>query len=282
MGIKLNLSKGTAFARKWHSPAFVAIDETISFKSSNIEKLIGKKTLEGAKIALNSLKKSLEIIEKFKLPVLVTMPVCKETIIKIHPKFLGQTEFLANHYNVKNAYQAYMSDKFFYTLLTAHIPLSKVKNYIKPQNIERLILAIFDDCRIFFEGPIRLGILCVNPHCGEFLNTKEEHLICHYVDIKRQEGLDITGPVTFEYSIKLFKEKKIDVCICIYHDQVITPLKILTKNNLSELNIGLPIRRIGPVHGVGFDIANEFNPDNTSTIFTLKTAQNIADRFSHF
>ncbi len=280
MGSNLNFSRISSKVEmtRCDSPVFVAIDETIPYKDKNIVTSIGKKTLEGAKIALRSLKTALEVMKKFKLPVLVTMPVCKETIMKIHPGFLGQTEFLADYfsdYHVKNVYQAYISDELLYTLLTAHIPLSKVKNHIKARRIEQLVSSILNDCRIFFDGILKLGILCINPHCGEFLNTKEEDIIKQCVNELQKKGLNIIGPFTFEYSVKLFKEKKINVCIGIYHDQVITPLKILTRNNLSELNIGLPIRRVGPVHGVGFDRANEFNPDYTSTIFTLKTAQFI-------
>lgn len=258
-----------------HLPAFVGIGGTIGCKRQDIEKNIGKKTIKGAKIALNSLRTSLKIIERFRLPLLVSMPVCKETAMKIDSNFLGQTEFLAKYFHIKSVYQAYISDKFFYVLLTAHIPLKKVTHHIKQEKIYRLLSVIFKDCKMS-KDTTTIGMLCVNPHCGEFLNTKEEEKIEKIIDNLKEKGIKVIGPVTYEHSIKLFEAKRINICIGIYHDQVITPLKIHTKNRLLEMNIGLPIKRVGPVHGVGFDIGGEFNPDYTSAKFTLERAHKIA------
>ncbi len=240
----------------------------------NIEDNIGKKGLEGAKVALESLKVALKIIEKFKLPIFITMPVCKETIQKIYPQFLGQTELIANNFLCKNVLQTYFNEMYFYTLLTTHIALRNVKNYITLNNIESATNKIKEfNKRYLNKTNIKLAILCINPHCGEFLKNSEEEKIKFIISDLKRKNINIEGPYSFEYSVKLFEEKRIDACIGIYHDQVITPLKILTKMNLAELNIGLPIVRLGPVHGVGFDISGQNKADFTSTVFTLKIAQ---------
>ncbi|MFN7181583.1 MAG: 4-hydroxythreonine-4-phosphate dehydrogenase PdxA [Planctomycetota bacterium] len=251
-------------------PVFLNIPESYNI---NIREYIGTKSIEGAKIALKSLTVALKIIEKFKLPILITMPVCKETIQKIHPQFLGQTELLANSFLSKNVFQTYFNDTFFYTLLTSHIPLRNVKNYITLNNIEVAVSKIQEFFGYYFDKKdIKLAILCLNPHCGEFLKNREEDKIKSIVENLRRKNINIEGPYSFEYSIKLFEGGKIDACIGIYHDQIIPPLKILTKMNLTELNIGLPVLRLGPVHGVGFDIANQYKADFTSTAYTLKIA----------
>lgn len=280
LGVKLKINLYRYIDNISAIPAFIDINYCNQFYNS-IKRYIGKKTLKGAKIALDSLKTSLKVMEKFKDSLLITMPVCKETIMKVESSFIGHTEFLARKYNVKsNVFQAYISGKFFYCILTSHIPLSRVSDYITYENLYNAVHKIYKTCGIFI-NKMKFGILCVNPHCGEFLKTKEEDKIKKIIQKLRTNGIDIKGPFSFEHSIKLFERKDINVCIGIYHDQVITPLKILTKNKLLELNIGIPIYRIGPVHGVGFDIARAFNADDTSTLFTLRFASSLIQKFRY-
>ena len=43
--------------------------------------------------------------------------------------------------------------------------------------------------------------------------------------------------------------KSFDVLICMYHDQVLTPIKTLFEYDAINITIGLPFIRVSPDHG---------------------------------
>jgi 4-hydroxythreonine-4-phosphate dehydrogenase len=63
-----------------------------------------------------------------------------------------------------------------------------------------------------------------------------------------------------------------DLIVCMYHDQVMTPLKIINKDKIVNLTAGLPFIRTSPGHGTAFDIAGKNKADATSMIEAILTA----------
>ena len=61
-----------------------------------------------------------------------------------------------------------------------------------------------------------------------------------------------------------WKNKKFDVVIGMYHDQVLTPIKTLYKFDAINLTLGLPFIRISPDHGPNNEMLgkNISNPDS--------------------
>jgi 4-hydroxythreonine-4-phosphate dehydrogenase len=52
--------------------------------------------------------------------------------------------------------------------------------------------------------------------------------------------------------------------ICLYHDQGLIPLKLLSWEEGINVTIGLPIVRTSPDHGTAFDIAGQNKADPRS------------------
>ena len=50
-------------------------------------------------------------------------------------------------------------------------------------------------------------------------------------------------------ALDISEEKKFDVIIGMYHDQVLTPLKTLFEYDAINITLGLPFERISPDHG---------------------------------
>jgi len=60
--------------------------------------------------------------------------------------------------------------------------------------------------------------------------------------------------------------------ICLYHDQGLIPLKLLSWEDGVNVTLGLPIVRTSPDHGTAFDIAGQGKADPRSMRAALTLA----------
>jgi 4-hydroxythreonine-4-phosphate dehydrogenase len=75
--------------------------------------------------------------------------------------------------------------------------------------------------------------------------------------------------------------------ICLYHDQGLIPLKLLSWEDGVNVTIGLPIVRTSPDHGTAFDIAGQGKADPRSmqaaiTLAADMTQHRSTHESSHF
>jgi len=64
--------------------------------------------------------------------------------------------------------------------------------------------------------------------------------------------------------------------ICLYHDQGLIPLKLLSWQDGVNVTIGLPIVRTSPDHGTAFDIAGHSVADPRSMQAAIALAVDMA------
>jgi 4-hydroxythreonine-4-phosphate dehydrogenase len=67
-----------------------------------------------------------------------------------------------------------------------------------------------------------------------------------------------------------------DGVICLYHDQGLIPLKLLSWEEGVNVTIGLPIVRTSPDHGTAFDIAGQDKADPRSMQAAIALAAKMA------
>jgi 4-hydroxythreonine-4-phosphate dehydrogenase len=67
-----------------------------------------------------------------------------------------------------------------------------------------------------------------------------------------------------------------DGVICLYHDQGLIPLKLLSWQDVVNVTIGLPIVRTSPDHGTAFDIAGQGAADPRSMQAAIALAVDMA------
>ena len=84
-----------------------------------------------------------------------------------------------------------------------------------------------------------------------------------------------SGPVSPDTSFMIFKEKKFDVLIGMYHDQVLTPFKALFKFNAINITLGLSFLRTSPDHGVAKNIVSKKKANSESLIESIKFFNHI-------
>jgi 4-hydroxythreonine-4-phosphate dehydrogenase len=107
-----------------------------------------------------------------------------------------------------------------------------------------------------FPNP-RIGVSALNPHAsdGGLLGDEERMQIGPAVEDARSMGIDATGPIPADTVFNQNIDGKYDVCIAMYHDQGLAPLKALYFDEGINVSLNLPILRTSVDHGTAFDIA---------------------------
>jgi 4-hydroxythreonine-4-phosphate dehydrogenase len=103
-----------------------------------------------------------------------------------------------------------------------------------------------------------LTICGLNPHAGEgglFGDREEERIIAPAVEVARAQGVLIEGPLPPDTAFLPSRRRATDAYICMYHDQGLIPLKMLSFDTAINVTLGLPIVRTSVDHGTAFDIA---------------------------
>ena len=87
--------------------------------------------------------------------------------------------------------------------------------------------------------------------------------------------INITGPLSADTLFLSKNQKKFDVVVGMYHDQVLTPIKTIMGLKAINMTLGLPFIRVSPDHGVAADIVGKKVADPSSLIESIKLLNNI-------
>lgn len=218
---------------------------------------------------------------------LVTAPIAKASLYAGGFDFPGHTEFLAE-LTAKRSYTGVRGPVMMLTagdlrtaLVTIHTPLADV---VSSLSIERIVVtgvvtaeALRNDFGI--TRP-RLAMAAVNPHAGEggALGREEIDMLIPAARSLRDLGVDCQDPRSSDSLFHAEARAGYDAVICMYHDQALTPVKMLDFWGGVNITLGLPIVRTSPDHGTGFDIAGRGRARPDSLIAALRAAAGIAAR----
>lgn len=190
--------------------------------------------------------------------ILLTLPSSKDQFIFNNKALSGHTEYFRNKYNNNHISMSFISKDMITTLLSDHIPVSKISDYITVELITSKISLTIDILtqiknidEVIFSG--------INPHCGEDgLMGDEDLRITKAIDILKSKYKDITfiGPLpgdTMHFNHKNSKQ----LLVYSFHDQGLTIFK--QYNGLTGINtsFGLPFLRVSPDHGTAFNLAGK-------------------------
>ncbi len=105
----------------------------------------------------------------------------------------------------------------------------------------------------------RIGVASLNPHGGEGgkVGTEEIEIIAPAVNEAKRHFKNLVGPVSSEALFYMAYRRKLDCVIAMYHDQGLTPLKMIARDTSINITLGLPFVRTSPGHGTAFDIAGK-------------------------
>ncbi len=176
---------------------------------------------------------------------LCTAPIHKKTLIDgAGFAFPGHTEFLAHLAGVPRVVMMLACPDLRTVPVTIHIPLADVPGALTAELLADTIrITAAGLTRDFGIARPRLAIAGLNPHAGEggAMGREEIDLIVPVIAALRDEGFDLTGPLSADTMFHPAARARYDAAICMYHDQALIPIKTLDFAGGVNVTLGLPV-----------------------------------------
>lgn len=259
-------------------------DEEVSISPGNL-------TDDGGKYAIISLSIAAEALKNGKLDGLVTAPIHKKNIQSDVFNFPGHTPYLKDLFGVKDVAMFMIAENMRVALLTEHVPIKEVAQYITKANILSKLQVMNDSLRTDFGiTKPKIAVLGLNPHAGDegLLGKEEEEIIKPTIKEAKQKNIFCFGPYPADAFFARGQHEKFDAVLAMYHDQGLIPFKSLAFGEGTNYTAGLTGVRTSPDHGVAFDIAGKGIADESSfraAIFNcveiIKSRQEFKDQYKN-
>lgn len=234
------------------------------FGDEDIKVELGIAAPEAGVAAQKAIDRAIEDYRKGLFDVLVTAPVCKNSI----QGFNGHAAYLSQRLGEgKNGVTILLSNDLRVALVTNNVAIKDVAESItKTKIVEKAQLlhqALKRDLRV--NNP-RIAVLALNPRCGEdgVLGDEEQEIISPAVKELAEQGIQAFGPYAADDFFSSASYMRFDAVLAMYHDQGLAPFKSLTPGDGVRYTAGLPIVRTAPAHGMQYDIAGKNKADERS------------------
>jgi 4-hydroxy-L-threonine phosphate dehydrogenase PdxA len=241
----------------------------VKLNSISLKNFSKKSEEEYLKKSFNLAFKILSLGLSYKL---INGPINKKFLNK---NFLGITEYISNHFKIKNTGMLIHNKSLSVCPLTTHLPIKMVAKNITKKLIYEKIDLINYFFKNFFKIKPKIAIVGLNPHCESILKFNEDEKILKPVikNIKKKK-IDISGPFSADTIFIKQNRERFNVIIGMYHDQVISPFKTLYEYDAINVTMGLPFLRVSPDHGPNEKMVNK----NLSNPISLIRALEFLDK----
>ena len=221
---------------------------------------LGKSTTHGGEAALISLEMAVSDLLDGKIDVLITAPIDKHNVQSETFNFSGHTEYLKSKAGSEEVLMFMIGETMRIGIATGHVPLSKVSGLITVDLLMKK-LRLMDQSLMHDFGirKPRIAVLGLNPHAGDnsLLGKEEEEIIIPAIQQAKREGIMTFGPFPCDGFFGAGSFSKFDGILAMYHDQGLTPFKVMSFDSGVNFTAGLPFIRTSPVHGTAFQIAGK-------------------------
>ncbi|MDB5241934.1 MAG: 4-hydroxythreonine-4-phosphate dehydrogenase [Spirosoma sp.] len=239
----------------------------------------GQVTPEAGQAALACLQRAVDDLKDGKIDALVTAPINKYNIQSEEFQFPGHTEYLAQQFNVADNLMFMVSDILRVGVVTGHVPLGSVRQYVTRERIARKLSLMMQSLKQDFgiEKP-KIAVLGLNPHAGEegLLGNEEQDIIKPLLTDLRNKGQLVFGPYPADGFFGTRNYRNFDAVLAMYHDQGLIPFKAIAFEEGVNFTAGMPFVRTSPDHGTAYDIAGKNLADETSMLQAIYTAIDVA------
>ena len=249
-----------------------------TYNGPHFEVQLGEIVKEAGQLAFESLKRATEDLKNGYIEAMVTAPISKDNTQGEGFNFPGHTEFLADAFGSDKVLMFMVSENLKMGVVTGHVPLDQVKKKINKEAIKEKLQMMLHSLKIDFgvQKP-RIAVLGLNPHAGEngLLGKEELEIITPAVEDFRMKGELVFGPFPTDGFFATQQWKQYDAVLAMYHDQGLTPFKMLAFEDGVNYSAGLPFVRTSPDHGTAFDIAGKDVAEPGSMLNAIFTAIDI-------
>lgn len=227
----------------------------------------GISTSTAGKASFDALKLAVDDLYNKNIDALVTAPINKRNIQSDKFHFTSQKEYINSFCKDYEPLMLMVWNNLRVGCVTNHIALKDVSSVLTKELITNKLNVFHKTLQQDFgiDYP-RIAVLGLNPHDGDGgLYGREEIDIINPVVVEaREKGMLVFGPFSADGFFGSAAWLKFDGILCMYHDQGMTPFKVLAVDGGANFTAGLPVIRTAPDHGTGYDIANKFiaKPDS--------------------
>ncbi len=239
----------------------------------------GQLNAQNASYVLSLLKYAVSACQAQHFSGLVTAPIHKGIINEAGITFTGHTEYLAHLCQVETVVMMLASPLMKVALISTHLPLKEVPNFITKERIKSTIMIVHQALKKDFglTSP-HLKVAGLNPHAGEdgHLGTEELNIIYPALVELQALGMDVQGPYPADTMFNPTNLDVTDVFIAMYHDQGLTVLKHTSFQQAVNITLGLPIIRTSVDHGTALNLAGTNQAQPQSLFAAIEMAANMA------
>ena len=231
----------------------------------------GQLTDIGGSYAVKSLVTAVEALRDKKIQGLVTAPIHKKNTQSATFNFTGHTPYLKDVFRANDVLMLMVSDNFRVGLVTEHVPVKDIAQYITREAILSKLNILRDSLiRDFGIDKPKIAVLGLNPHAGdEGLIGKEDEEIIKPAIKDAKHSMLVYGPFSADAFFARNQQSKFDAVLAMYHDQGLIPFKSLSTGEGVNYTAGLPMVRTSPDHGTAFDIAGKNKADGASFLAAI-------------
>ena len=215
------------------------------------------------------------------IDALATAPISKTAWKLAGVPFPGHTELLAKRTNTRHFAMMFVTDTLKVVLATIHEPLLALRDLLTIGCVFNPIDLAHDALKRLFgiEKP-RIAVCGLNPHAGEDgrFGDEEKRVIAPAILMAAEAGINVSGPYPADTLFARAVAGQFECVIAMYHDQGLSPVKLLGWRSAVNLTLGLPFIRTSPGHGTAFDIAGLNRADPAPMTAAVKLAIDLAAR----
>ena len=241
--------------------------------------LVGQPSPSNASYVLKTLEIATNHCLKKHAQGLVTGPIHKGVICEAGYSFRGHTEFLQHQSDVPMTQMLFVHPQLKVALLTTHVPLKEVSDHLQADSLKAHIRCLAKGLTQYWGYPSpRIGVLGLNPHAGEngTLGTEEQRCIIPVIHALKNEGLNLSGPLSGDTAFSPGIRTQFDALLAMYHDQALAPLKALGFGEAVNMTLGLPFLRTSVDHGTAFHLAGTGLADPSSFVAAFQLARQLS------
>lgn len=239
----------------------------------------------GGQYALISLTQGVEALKAGHIQGLVTAPIHKKNIQSEAFKHSGHTPYLKEQFEAKDVVMLMVAENFKVAVVTEHVPVSEIKQYITKENIYRKLQILNESLkRDFLINKPKIAVLGLNPHAGDegLIGDEEETIIKPVIKEAKYRDILAFGPYSADAFFARGSYNQFDAVLAMYHDQGLIPFKSLAIGEGVNYTAGLPVVRTSPDHGTAFDIAGKGKADAASFMVATFEAVDVIRRRAEY
>ena len=241
------------------------VNNLVEVANEEVKVELGVSSEIAGRAAFDALERAVTDLKQGYIDVLVTAPINKKSIQSEQFTFPGHTEYLeASIGDGDKALMILFSDEIRVALVTTHVPVSRIGEYITKEAVLDKLFAFNRSLKSDF-GIVRprIAVLSLNPHAGDggLLGKEEQEVIAPAIAEAVEKKVVAFGPYAADGFFGNEMYKHFDGVLAMYHDQGLAPFKTIAMESGVNFTAGLPYVRTSPDHGTGYDIAgkNEAN-----------------------